>query len=389
MAKSKSFFGLRRGSTKSHTYQVNYGQQITKDRVSSVRNPRTVAQAMQRMKINNARLFYNANNSASARGFINHSFESVAYNDPTRRAFMSEAMKKVGGPYIPKGTGQWIPGDYIVAKGSLPVPDITISNVVPTAGEGQTLTTIQSGDVLTAENVATFQALGIPAGAQISIVEVQKDGSLYTPIAYEFLNKAGEEILDSDTGWMLYILTTTATGEIVSATLNVGLYAGCIIISQQDAGGKWLRSPARYWIGDDIREAYYTPAALQAAVLSYQIDYNENALNSPYFLNQAGAERAYDGSVVAITVEDKSTHVKSTFLAGMIILDGRIYYQLISTTGTMSGYLVGTDGNALAIVAGDIDNDAYDGLDGFNLPTISMAPQVVEYNEGMLEQGGF
>ncbi|MGF2526098.1 hypothetical protein ACQUW0_27715, partial [Ralstonia pseudosolanacearum] len=60
MAKSKSFFGLRRGSTKSHTYQVNYGQQITKDRVSSVRNPKTTAQVMQRMKMNNARLFYNA-----------------------------------------------------------------------------------------------------------------------------------------------------------------------------------------------------------------------------------------------------------------------------------------------------------------------------------------
>lgn len=48
MAQSKSFFGNRRGSTKSHTYQVNGGQQITKDRVDEVKNPRTNAQMVHR-----------------------------------------------------------------------------------------------------------------------------------------------------------------------------------------------------------------------------------------------------------------------------------------------------------------------------------------------------
>lgn len=48
MAQSLSFFGNRRGSTKSHTYQVNGGQQITKDRVDEVKNPRTTAQMVHR-----------------------------------------------------------------------------------------------------------------------------------------------------------------------------------------------------------------------------------------------------------------------------------------------------------------------------------------------------
>ena len=48
MAKSKSFFGLRRGSTKSLTFQVLDGVQITKDRVSEVKNPRSVSQMKQR-----------------------------------------------------------------------------------------------------------------------------------------------------------------------------------------------------------------------------------------------------------------------------------------------------------------------------------------------------
>ena len=38
MAKSSGYFGLRRGSTKSHTFSVLNGKQITKDRVEGGNN---------------------------------------------------------------------------------------------------------------------------------------------------------------------------------------------------------------------------------------------------------------------------------------------------------------------------------------------------------------
>lgn len=386
MAKSKSFFGLRRGSTKSHTYQVNYGQQITKDRVSSVRNPKTTAQVMQRMKMNNARLFYNALNSASARGVINHSFEGVAYHDPTRRAFMSLAMKKAGGPYVPRGVMQWIPGDYQVSRGSLPAPALTISTDAPTAGEGQTLTTIQSGDTLTAAQVLLLNQLGIATGAQISIVSVLLDGALYEPIAFEFKNQEGETIVDTDAGFMLYIITD-ANGGIVNAVLNVGPYAGCIIISQQDAGGKWLRSPSKMWISADIRAEYYTPGALQAAIESYQQDQNANALNSAYFLNQSST-RAYNGSIIALTAVSDDGTTSHTFIAGMLNIDGKIRYQYITDDGTVNGNLIGIDGNSLGVTAASIDG--WLSMDDFTQPAGSSGFGVaVEYKDAMLQQGGF
>ena len=386
MAKSKSFFGLRRGSTKSHTYQVNYGQQITKDRVSSVRNAKTTAQVMQRMKMNNARLFYNALNSASARGVINHSFEGVAYHDPTRRAFMSLAMKKAGGPYVPRGVMQWIPGDYQVSRGSLPVPTLTISTEAPTAGQGQTLTTIQSGDTLTAAQVLLLNQLGIASGAQISIVSVLLDGALYEPIAFEFKNQEGETIVDTDAGFMLYIVTD-ANGGIVNAVLNVGPYAGCIIISQQDAGGKWLRSPSKMWISADIRAEYYTPGALQAAIESYQQEQNANALNSAYFLNQSST-RAYNGSIIALTAVSDDGTTSHTFIAGMLNIDGKIRYQYITSDGTVNGNLIGTDGNSLGVTAASIDG--WLSMDDFTQPAGSSGFGVaVEYKDAMLQQGGF
>lgn len=386
MAKSKSFFGLRRGSTKSHTYQVNYGQQITKDRVSSVRNPKTTAQVMQRMKMNNARLFYNALNSASARGVINHSFEGVAYHDPTRRAFMSLAMKKAGGPYVPRGVMQWIPGDYQVSRGSLPVPALTISTEAPTAGQGQTLTTIQSGDTLTAAQVLLLNQLGIASGAQISIVSVLLDGALYEPIAFEFKNQEGETIVDTDAGFMLYIITD-ANGGIVNAVLNVGPYAGCIIISQQDAGGKWLRSPSKMWISADIRAEYYTPGALQGAIESYQQDQNANALNSAYFLNQSST-RAYNGSIIALTAVSDDGTTSYTFIAGMLNIDGKIRYQYITDTGFMAGNLIGIDGNSLGVAASSIDG--WLSMEDFKAPAGTSGYGVcVEYKDAMLTQGGF
>lgn len=389
MAKSKSFFGLRRGSTKSHTYQVNNGQQITKDRVQSVRNPRTTAQTIQRMKINNARLFYNALNSAEARGVINHSFQGVAYNDPTRRAFMSLAMKKIGGPYVQKGVMNWIPGDYQVSKGSLAGLSAVISNVAPTPSGTQTMTTIQSGDTLTAQNVADLNALGVPSGAQVSMVVVSRNAGVFEALAFEFINQVGEIILDSDYGFMLYILKNSTTSAIEGASLSVGPYAGCCIISMQDQGGTWLRSTEKFWISDEVRAEFYSPAAFAAALQSYQDDTNANALNNPYFLNQAGASRAYDGSVVAYTVEDGANTY--TFLAGLIIADGRTYNQWITSDGTNAGYLIGIDGNTLSITAEQLGgSETVTGLDGFQVPPTRLGyPDFVQYDEAMLVQGGF
>lgn len=51
MAQSKSFFTHRHGSTKSHTYATNAGQQITKDRVDDTTNQRTESQMVHRCLI--------------------------------------------------------------------------------------------------------------------------------------------------------------------------------------------------------------------------------------------------------------------------------------------------------------------------------------------------
>lgn len=117
MAKSKSFFGLRTGSTKSLTFQVYRGLQITKDRVTRVSNPRSEAQMRQRALIPIV-----AASRAALKGLVDHSFEGVAYGEQSLKKF-SELNLRAGAvdvkSYSPNGYSNPGFATLIVAKGSL------------------------------------------------------------------------------------------------------------------------------------------------------------------------------------------------------------------------------------------------------------------------------
>ena len=117
MAKSKSFFGLRSGSTKSLTFQVYKGQQITKDRVYRVSNPRSDAQMLQRALIPIV-----AAARASLKGLIDHSFEGVAYGETSLREFSKQNLRAGAlsvTSYSPNGVSNAGFANLIVANGSL------------------------------------------------------------------------------------------------------------------------------------------------------------------------------------------------------------------------------------------------------------------------------
>lgn len=90
MAKSKSFFGLRRGSTKSLTFSVLNGQQVTKDRVYGGKNPRSLAQMIQRMCMATSSAAY-----AAMKQIVDHSFEGTSYGANTMAKFLSINTKSL------------------------------------------------------------------------------------------------------------------------------------------------------------------------------------------------------------------------------------------------------------------------------------------------------
>ena len=130
MAKSKSFFGLRTGSTKSLTFQTYRGQQITKDRVTSVSNPQTIAQMDQRLLLPMV-----ANARTRLAGLVDHSFEGVPYGYQSLQKFSSLNLQKGAltvSSYVPKGLSDPGRANFIIADGSLHAPladPVLVNNV--------------------------------------------------------------------------------------------------------------------------------------------------------------------------------------------------------------------------------------------------------------------
>ena len=115
MAKSKSFFGLRTGSTKSLTFQVYRGQQITKDRVYRVSNPRSEAQMTQRALIPIV-----AAARSALKGLVDHSFEGVPYGEASLKEFSKQNLRAGAlsvTSYSPNGVSNPGFADLIVSNG--------------------------------------------------------------------------------------------------------------------------------------------------------------------------------------------------------------------------------------------------------------------------------
>lgn len=128
MAKSKSFFGLRTGSTKSLTFSVYRGTQVTKDRVTRVANPRTIAQMQQRAKVPLV-----AAARVALAGLVDHSFEGVPYGQASLQKFSSlnlanGALNVVS--YPPNGVSNMGCADFIVSQGSLVNPFVNDNPVM-------------------------------------------------------------------------------------------------------------------------------------------------------------------------------------------------------------------------------------------------------------------
>ena len=162
MAKSKSFFGLRTGSTKSLTFQTYRGLQVTKDRVTSVSNPQTIAQMDQRLLLPMV-----ANARTRLAGLVDHSFEGVPYGYQSLQKFSSLNLQKGAltvSSYVPKGLSDPGRADFIIADGSLhsPLQD-------PALVKDDTILLFSSGITLPEEpKTKIFPAM--PAGTKGSTV---------------------------------------------------------------------------------------------------------------------------------------------------------------------------------------------------------------------------
>ena len=119
MAQSKSFFGLRKGSTKTLTFQVLNGKQITKDRVYYVKNPQTLSQMQQRALMATVVTAY-----SRMKTICDHSFEGVEVGSKTMAEFiktnLSEMKNNIPNINLTEyKSGNFAYNKYLISRGTL------------------------------------------------------------------------------------------------------------------------------------------------------------------------------------------------------------------------------------------------------------------------------
>lgn len=362
MAKSNGFFGMRRGSAGSLTFSVLNGQQITKQKVSSVTNPKSTAQTVQRMKLAPAQRFYDAFNM-----LLNHSFQNINYGNKSRQYFMSEAMKQNGGPYVAKGVQTIIPGSYLISKGS----QGTVTTVYNHDGNYRTnirLTlkygNISSGNKRTHDEFVQDVLNSNPwikEGQKLTIMcighEDDEFGDHYFPYYIQIVlspnGETGAEETFTD-GWEW----------LSEADINVDGYfefdqeynylhghqegtkaaAGVIISSGTKSDD--LRTTSRMAVDDATYELFYSEMAYRYAIASYQ-DTAAVQIGDEWILNTL--TNGLYGRVVArtstILLGGSSKTIQ--YLALVYEIAGDTQTRVFKTGST--DQLVGTDGQALKV----------------------------------------
>lgn len=291
MAKSSSFFGLRKGSTKSLTFSVLDGKQITKDRVVYVKNPQTVAQAYQRYKLASL-----CNSYRMLSGICDHSFEGVAYGNKSRQKFMSLNLSGVDVIPVPKGSSVAIPFNLCISKGNLPNP-FAGNFTIPTTGlvEGQGITEewvdamlnsfsdLQRGDQITMVLVASqeekfaFNNTEYPiTGFKAARIVLDPSSPVNVGLKYT----AADKQFTSTDGITIKVESLT----IPNVAFDVDPGVDTWIISRQ-VNGSWLRSTAYLTTDDQTIEVVYNDAYKDAAIATYAA--TATTATSTKYLNQA------------------------------------------------------------------------------------------------------
>lgn len=254
MAKSKSFFGMRRGSTKSLTFSVVNGMQITKDRVSEVKNPRSIQQMKQRCFLKTAALGY-----AAMKAIVDHSFQGYTYGSQSMRQFMklntplvksAASSSRPSFGFAPYGDSTPNMGQFIISEGTLsPVP----SNAVSLKFDANSLTVKYNGGSGSVSELAA--SLGCNLGDIATICALcQNSAGVVKFIWLRLILPATDGAISSDTvkfesdvrfsvSYGAELIATISFDEVDAITASAAALYGVIRSQKSDAG--WFRSKAR------------------------------------------------------------------------------------------------------------------------------------------------
>lgn len=294
MAQSKSFFGLRKGSTKSHTYSTLDGKQITKDRVYDVKNPRTEGQMKQRMLMTTVGAAYKYMKSIA-----DHSFEGKASGMACMREFNSRNLnrfKKAASANGHVAFNEYKDGDinplpFILAAGSLAGFDFKLNE----SSQLEISFAPADADFTTAEGI--YAAMGIKKNDLVTFCSVIGEGGVVNNI-FEYTAERFDVVrivADKSGAVANPIDAFTVSTNNADATVNAVVEGSTLkissgecdfgaVIQSRKADTSWLRSSAVMVVSEDLIDGVQTANQLA----TYPVG-TELILNNGPMENQGGS----------------------------------------------------------------------------------------------------
>lgn len=384
-------YGYARGRVGAVVYSTSTSslkggrQQIVRIRPTTVRNPNTLGQILQRMKLGPAQKFYNAFEEAVENGIMSHSWEGVEYGNKSRLTFIQKALQGDPKVYVPKGITGLVPGQYQVSEGSLPSVNITEETII-----GAESMNLAKGEVLNAERLTRLTAdSNIAIGDQITILAIRQVNGVYQPVVSRLVVKIDAVVEGPD--------DTDAVGWYPNDTFYfapVEYAAGAVIISRGTDTATAQRSTAVMQLFGDYKNLL-SPEAMEAAIASYREGVEYNSFNSDWYLNN-GSSQAFNGRVQMLDViveGNDELETDDSFLVGLQQSDGALSVTIFTANGEAVGqvYAVGNDNVARPAKFSDEAGTAVKGSD-LQAALIKMGMRVsgfVELTDAMAAQGGF
>ena len=336
-------FGFLRKSIGSVTYRTSTAaldgkkRQVASLKPTTVKNPKTIAQIMQRMKMAPAAKFFDAFSE-----ILDHSWEGVPYGTKARLEFMRRAMKNDPAVYVPYGYKSVAPGEYEGSAGSL--PSLPWRNEIPESSKAN----IDTDDVLSAAAVEQLNRFGVEEGDQISVAVLVENSGLYEAKYARVIVGEGAE-WESGLGFAIQ-MNFDANNETPNGVLENKAAGIAVIVSRGKEAATAKRSNEKMMLLGKYKNLL-SLEAMNAAIASYQTQTAYNSLNSEWYLNQ-GSSQPFNGRIVAGNIAVTPTSGKSTVVTAAIaqhVDNGQIQQALFTVDGSAESALIGKDGQPIKV----------------------------------------
>lgn len=223
MAKSRSFFGLRRGSTKSFTFSILGGQQITKDRVVEVKNPRTYAQQFQRAKFASMVKYF----KQLPKGLLTYAYEDKKPTESYYNAFMRHNANRICTYLADQNAASGIlaTGDVEITAGTLGTLKLARGVITSSGGMDvlrfETAIAVEHADARTIDTVAKLSQIlisgGYAAGDIVNVI-AQAAPSVYGSQTAPYITAENPD--DPTVDFIMSCIVDTSDNTLIESHFN-------------------------------------------------------------------------------------------------------------------------------------------------------------------------